>query len=285
LSAALALRADLASFLRNGGLLIAVRLTIALLGAALVVLIGGPIRQFALSRGWRLGESLPALLHRLLCFGLGVRVKVHGAASDLKPQLIVSNHVSWLDIVVLGAVRPMEFLAKKEVGEAALARFLVGLQGAIYVDRGRRRKIPAVNDEMAKRMLAGAPVVLFAEATTNDGNRILRFRSSHFEASKIAIGADGPLQSAVVQPVFIAYSRRCGLPLGRAERPFVAWYGDMSFFSHLWQFLRAGQLDCDTYFGPPLYVHRGQHRKDIARRTESAVRALAERARLASSHS
>jgi lyso-ornithine lipid O-acyltransferase len=285
LSAALALRADFANFLRNGGLLIAVRLIIALLGAALVVVVGGPIRHVALWRGWRLGESLPALLHRFLCFGLGVRVRVHGAASGLKPQLIVSNHVSWLDIIVLGTVRPMEFLAKKEVGEAALARFLVGLQGAIYVDRGRRRKIPAVNDEMAKRMRAGAPVVLFAAATTNDGNRILRFRSSHFEASKIAIGVDGPLQSAIVQPMFIAYSRRCGLPLGRAERPFVAWYGDMSFFSHLWQFLRAGRLDCDIYCGAPLHVHRDQHRKSLARRTESAVRALAERARLASSHS
>jgi lyso-ornithine lipid O-acyltransferase len=223
LSAALALPGGVATFLRIGGLLIALRLIVALVGAALVVLIGGPIRHVALSRGWRLGESLPALLHRLLCFGVGVRVRVHGEASRFAPQLIVSNHVSWLDIVVLGTVRPMEFLAKKEVGEGVLARFLVGLQGAIYVDRGRRRKIPAVNDEMAKRMRAGAAVVLFAEATTNDGNRILRFRSSHFEASKIAIGADGPLQSAIIQPIFIAYSRRCGLPLGRAERPFVAW--------------------------------------------------------------
>jgi lyso-ornithine lipid O-acyltransferase len=284
-NAALALPADFATFLRNGGVLIAIRLVVALIGAALVVLIGGPIRYFAMARGWRLGESLPSLLHRILCFGLGVRVRVHGEASALKPQLIVSNHVSWLDIVVLGAVRPMEFLAKKEVGEGALAGFLVGLQGAVYVDRGRRRKIPAVNEEMAKHMRAGAPVVLFAEATTNDGNRILRFRSSHFEAPKIAIGLDGALQSSIIQPMFIAYSRRCGLPLGRAGRPFVAWYGDMSFFSHLWQFLQAGQLDCDIYCDAPLSVYRGQHRKELARRTESAVRALAERARLASSHS
>jgi 1-acyl-sn-glycerol-3-phosphate acyltransferase len=285
LSAALALPIEFATFLRNGGTLIALRLIVALIGAALVILIGGPIRHFALSRGWRLGENLPPLLHRILCFGLGVRLRVHGQASDLRPQLLVPNHVSWLDIVVLGAVRPMEFLAKKEVGAGFLARFLVGLQGAIYVDRGRRRKIPAVNDEMAKRMRAGAAVVLFAEATTNDGNRILRFRSSHFEASKIAIGAEGALQNAIVQPMFIAYSRRCGLPLGRAERPFVAWYGNMSFFSHLWQFLLAGRLDCDIYCGAPLHVHHGERRKALARRTESAVRALAEHARLASSHS
>jgi lyso-ornithine lipid O-acyltransferase len=268
-----------AYFFRNHGPIVLARLVAALLAAALVVLIGGPVRRFALWRGWRLGEGLPPLLHRILCFGLGVRLRVHGQASDLRPQLVVPNHVSWLDIIVLGALRPAEFLAKKEIGARFLARLLVGLQGAVYVDRGRRRKIPLVNAEMARRMRAGAAVVLFAEATTNDGNRILRFKSSHFEASRLVL--QDPLHSAIVQPIFIAYSRRGGLPLGRAERPFVAWYGDMRFFSHLWRFILAGRVDCDVYWGPPLYAHRGEHRKALARRTERAVRALAEKARLA----
>ncbi len=267
-----------AFFFRANGPVVLARLLAALAAAALIVLIGGPIRHVALRRGWRLGESLPPLLHRALCFGLGVRLHVHGRASDFRPQLVVPNHVSWLDIVVLGALRPTAFLAKKEVGARFLARLLVGLQGAVYVDRGRRRKIPLVNAEMARRMRAGSAVVLFAEATTNDGNRILRFKSSHFEASRLAL--DDPLHSAMVQPIFIAYSRRGGLPLGRAERPFVAWYGDMTFFSHLWRFLLAGSVDCDLYCGAPLYVHRGEHRKQIARRAERAVRALAEQARL-----
>jgi 1-acyl-sn-glycerol-3-phosphate acyltransferase len=266
-------------FFRNGGPLIVFRVVFALLVAALVVLIGGPIRWFALRCGWTFGESLPILLHRILCLGLGVTLRAHGSASAMRPQLVVPNHVSWLDIIVLGAVRPLEFLAKKEVGEQFFGRLLVGLQGAVYVDRGRRFKIPAVNAEMAKRMRAGAAVVLFAEATTNDGNRVLRFRSSHFEASRIAIGPDGPLHSSIIQPIFIAYSRRSGLPLGRADRPFVAWYGDMRFFSHLWRFLLAGRVDCDIYFGAPIYAHRGHHRKELARRTERAVRALAEQAR------
>jgi len=267
-----------AAFSRNGGPIVLARMIVALLGAAAIVLIGGPIRRFAQWRGWRFGENLPPLLHRLLCIGLGVRLRVHGQASDLRPQLVVPNHVSWLDIVVIGALRPTEFLAKKEIGANFFGRLVVGLQGAVYVERGRRRKIPQVNAEMARRMRAGAAVVLFAEATTNDGNRLLRFKSSHFEAPRLVL--EEPLHSAVVQPIFIAYSRRGGLPLGRAERPFVAWYGDMTFFSHLWRFLLAGSVDCDVYCGPPLYVHRGEHRKAIARRAERAVRALAEQARL-----
>jgi lyso-ornithine lipid O-acyltransferase len=270
-----------AVFFRNGGPLILLRVIVALLAASLVVLIGAPIRRLALRRGRRFGEGLPPLLHRILCFGLGVRLRVHGRANDMRPQLVVPNHVSWLDIVVLGAVGPAEFLAKKEVGDGFFSRFLVGLQGAVYVDRGRRCKIPAVNAEMAKRMQAGAAVVLFAEATTNDGNRILRFRSSHFEAPRIALGPGAPRQSSIIQPLFIAYSRRNGLPLGRAERPLVAWYGDMRFFNHLWRFLLAGRIDCDVYCGAPIPVRPQEHRKELARRTERAVRALAERARLA----
>ena len=270
-----------AIFLAKGGPLIATRLLIALAAAALIVLVGGPVRRLALWRGWRLGESLPPLLHRILCFGLGLRLRVHGEASAVRPQLVVPNHISWLDIVVLGAWRPTEFLAKREVGAGALARLLVGLQGAVYVDRGRRRKIPLVNAEMARRMRSGAALVLFAEATTNDGNRILRFKSSHFEAPRLVL--DEALHSAIVQPVFIAYARRSGLPLGRAERPFIAWYGDMRFFSHLWRFLLGGPVDCDLYCGAPLLVSQAEHRKDLARRAERAVRALAERARRASS--
>jgi len=264
--------------LGHGGVAIFGRVAVGLIGAALVVLVGAPIRGFAQRRGLRLGEGLPALVHRALLLALGVRLRVHGAASGERPQLVVANHVSWLDILVLGAMRPTEFLAKKEVGGAILARELVALQGAAYVDRGRKRQIPAVNLEMAQRMRAGAALVLFAEATTSDGNRILPFRSSHFEAARAVSTGEGRDSPAVIQPIFLAYSRRGGLPVGRADRPLVAWYGDMKFFNHLWRFLGAGRFDCDVYCGAPIAV-AGQNRKILARRAESAVRQLAERAR------
>src|SRR5579862_5201903 len=268
------------TFIRQGGVTILGRVVVGLVGATLIVLIGGPVRRIAQWRGSKLGESLPPMLHRLLCLALGVRVRLHGPATELRLQLVVANHVSWLDIVVLGAMRPAEFLAKKEIGDRFFARELVALQGAAYVDRGKRRKIPAVNMEIARRMRAGAPMILFAEATTGDGNRLLPFRSSHFEAARVASDPEGPLQSPVIQPIFIAYSRRGGLPLSRADRPLIAWYGDMRFFNHLWRFLLAGRVDCDIYCGAPIAVHRQHNRKELARRAERAVRELAAHARL-----
>jgi lyso-ornithine lipid O-acyltransferase len=251
-----------------------VRIAVALSAAVLILLFGAPLRWFAVRQGWKMGESLPVLFHRALCAAFGVRIRVHGKAAATRPQLVVSNHISWLDIPILGSMRPTEFLAKKEVGAGRIARALLALQGVALVDRTRRLGIPAVNSEIAQRMRDGAAVVLFAEATTGDANRLLRFRSSHFEAVRQTLDS-GRAGHAIIQPIFIAYSRRAGLPMGRSERPIVAWYGDMEFFDHLWRLLASGRIDCDIYCGAPIPFFHDSDRKDVARHTERAVRAMA----------
>ena len=258
------------------------RLALGILAAGLFLLVCGPPRRFAQWRNWRAGRRTPAYFHRLLCAALGVRVRVHGRPEGAARRLIVANHVSWLDIPVLGSIEPMMFLAKKEIGASALGGRLARLQGVIFIDRRRRRGIPEVNAQIVEAMNSGNPVVLFAEATTGDGNRLLRFRSSHFEAARrAALSARGG--DAVVQAVVLDYSRIAGMPLGRRERPLVAWYGDMTFFPHFWRLLTAGGVRCDVYFGAPIRVSPESGRKAIAQATEMRVRELASRARGAKS--
>ncbi len=258
------------------------RLALGILAAGLFLLLLGPPRRFAQWRRWRLGRRTPALFHRLLCAALGVNVRVHGRPDDAARRLIVANHVSWLDIPVLGSIEPMTFLAKMEVGAPALGGRIARLQGVIFVDRRRLRGIPHVNVQIVRAMAEGDPVVLFAEATTGDGNRLLRFRSSHFEAVRQAALSEREVR-AVVQPVFLNYSRIAGMPVGRRERPLFAWYGDMTFFSHFRRFLRVGGIGCDVYFGAPILVSPESGRKTIAGTTELRVRDLARRARAAKS--
>jgi 1-acyl-sn-glycerol-3-phosphate acyltransferase len=207
-------------------------------------------------------------LHRWLCAVLRVRVRRFGEPGPGR-RLIVANHVSWLDPLVLGAMEPMAFLAKKEVGADPRARGLVNMQGAVYVDRARKRCIPQVNAEMARRMTAGLPVVLFAEATTSDGTRLLPFRSSHFEAARAA--------DAVVQPVYLDYRRVAGMRTTRAETPAFAWYGDMTFWPSLKAVLASGGIACDVIYGEPFAADAD--RKTLCRRAESRMRAMKERAR------
>jgi 1-acyl-sn-glycerol-3-phosphate acyltransferase len=251
-----------------------VRLAGLVLALASFVIAVGPPRRLAQRLRWRLGEQAPVLFHRLLCVGLGVTVRRHGELAGLGSRLIVANHVSWLDIPVLGSLAPMSFLAKKEIGAHPFGRELVALQGAVYVDRGRRRCIPDVNARMLEAMRAGAPVVLFAEATTSDGNRLLRFRSSHFQAIRQAAIAGNEFP-VFIQPVFIRYSRLAGLPMARFERPRIAWYGDMTFLPHFIRYLRGGGVTCDVYCGVPIRVTPDMDRKSLARLTEAAVRRLA----------
>ncbi len=258
----------------------AVRLAGLVLALTAFILAFAPPRRLAQRMGLRLGERAPVRFHRLLCAGLGVKVRRHGALSGQGSRLIVANHVSWLDVPVLGSLAPMSFLAKKEVGEHPLGREIVAMQGVVYVDRRRRSCIPGVNAKMVEAMRSGAPVVLFAEATTGDGNRLLRFRSSHFEAIRQAAIA-APDIPAVIQPVYLAYSRRCGLPMARFERPRVAWYGDMTFLPHFLRYAGGGGVTCDVYCGPPILVAPGLDRKAAARATEAAVRRLASEARAA----
>ncbi len=248
--------------------------------AAFIVALGPP-RRLAQRLGSRLGERTPVLFHRLLCAGLGVKVRRHGAFARSGSRLIVANHVSWLDVPVMGSLAPMSFLAKKEVGDHPLGRELVAMQGVVYVDRGRRRCIPGVNAKMVETMRSGAPVVLFAEATTGDGNRLLRFRSSHFEAIRQAAIAD-PEIPAVIQPVYLNYSRLCGLPMARFERPRIAWYGDMTFLPHFLRYAGGGGVACDVHCGAPIRVAPDMDRKTAARSTEAAVRRLAAAARAGS---
>ncbi|HZZ60474.1 MAG TPA: lysophospholipid acyltransferase family protein [Roseiarcus sp.] len=256
----------------------AARLLSLIVALAAFVIAFGLARRVAQRFELRLGRDIPVYFQRILCAGLGVKVRRHGNMTSSPKRLIVANHVSWLDIPVLGSLGPMSFLAKKEIGDHPFGRELVAMQGAVYVDRRRRSAIPAVNARIVEAMRAGAAVVLFPEATTGDGNRLLRFRSSHFEAVRLAACSDDD-GAAVIQPIYIDYSRIAGLPVARWQRPRIAWYGDMAFLPHFLRYSRCGGVTCDVYCGQPIRILPDSDRKTAARLAEAAVRELASRAR------
>lgn len=220
-----------------------------------------------------LAQRLPLRVHRFAIWVIGAKVKVVGELSAERPLLIAANHASWLDISVLGSVCPMSFVAKSEIAGWPLFGWLAKMQRTIFVDRARRTATAAVNDEMAQRMISGSPVVLFAEGTSSDGNRVLTFRTSLLGAARAAIAAGGG-ESVSVQPVSVAYTHRNGLPLGRLGRPFVAWYGDMTFPRHLWSILRDGAIDATVTFGETMRADAATDRKRLAVEAEKEVRRL-----------
>jgi 1-acyl-sn-glycerol-3-phosphate acyltransferase len=209
--------------------------------------------------------------YRMLCRLLKVRIHVVGAPARGQPTLILGNHVSWLDIPVISAICPVAFIAKREVASWPIVGPAARLLNTVFVDRTRRQQTAEVNAEIAQRLGGGDPVVLFAEGTSSDGNRVLEFRS----ALVGAIAQVDPAQRVLLQPMSISYTRLQGMPMDRRNRTLVAWYGDLDFTPHFKAFVRHGVVDVTVTFGDPVPAQDGADRKAVTRELETNVRRLA----------
>jgi 1-acyl-sn-glycerol-3-phosphate acyltransferase len=261
--------------------------------------------QALLLRTWRTGaRHFPHWYHRQVVRLLGIRLTIEGRVEPGVPVLLVANHTSWLDIPVLSAVAPVSFVGKKEVDGWPFVAWLARLQRTVYVDRTRRAGVGETASEMVSRLASGDTLVLFAEGTSSDGNRVLPFKTSLLAAAKPTprapsmAGPDGAgrqlpqsgapepaspgraelrsthaaMGTAVVQTLAIVYTHLHGVPLGRADRPLVGWYGDMEMGSHAWDLLRAGPLDVRISIGAPVPLDSFPDRKALARHSEAEIR-------------
>jgi lyso-ornithine lipid O-acyltransferase len=252
--------------------------TVRLIGTSFLILLLAafifPLQWLAWRFGWRLQRLLPMLFHRGVARIIDLRVKVVGTPSSARPMLILSNHVSWLDITALGTLMPLSFVAKSEVMDWPLFGLMAKLQRSIFVDRNRRSSTKENSEVIAARLEEGDPIVLFAESTTSDGNRILPFRSALVGAARAAVTSDSATTAVHIQPVSLAYDRADGLPTGRMGRARIGWYGDMEMIPHLKGILRGGPLDITISFGAPMIDDGLAHRKALTRDAEQSVRMM-----------
>ncbi len=223
-----------------------------------------PLQQLFVWTWPGMARIFPMYYHRLVCRILGVRLKIVGEAPRLGPTLIASNHVGWLDIVILSAVAPLSFIAKREVNGWPFFGSLARLQRTVFVDRDRRHATGNSRDEMQERLKAGDILVLFPEGTSHDGHEVLPFKSSFFGAAEY--------EGVVVQPISIAYSGLRNLPMPRRLLPLYAWYGDMDLAPHLWEALKTGPIEVTVVCHPPLSLNGEMNRKALARHAEEQVR-------------
>ncbi|GGA89653.1 1-acyl-sn-glycerol-3-phosphate acyltransferase [Brucella endophytica] len=249
------------------------RIGLVLSGMAALMLTFVPVQYLLLKAGWARKSSIPRYFHRILAWLLGFRIHVHGAMTGDRPLLLVSNHTSWSDIVLLSTVGDISFIAKTEVRDWPLFGFFAVLQRSVFVERDRRGKTGEQASEIAQRLVEGDVMVLFAEGTTSDGNRVLPFKSSLFGAASAAI-RETDVETVAVQPVAIAYTKLHGLPMGRYHRPIASWPGDVELLPHLKGILREGAIDVDIRFGEPVEIRAGTDRKRLASNMEAQVRSM-----------
>lgn len=126
---------------------------------------------------------------------LGVRLEAFPA--DLAPgTLVVANHVSWLDVLVLDALCPVSFVAKDELRRWPVLGRVLAREGTVFLRRGFNRRLPQVVREIEHRLARGEAIACFPEGTTSDGRRLLPFRAALFES---AARAGAPVAAFALQ--------------------------------------------------------------------------------------
>jgi len=194
---------------------------------------------------------------RFACRVLGIRVTTHGAMP--RSGLLVSNHLSYLDIIVLSSIRPCIFVAKRDVVGWPLFGWLAHAAGAIFVDRQRPLATAFAVTRIHVAIATGLPVVLFPEGTSSDGSTVLPFKSSLLE-SAVQLGC--PVGTAA-----IAYSLDQGSVADE-----VCYWRDMTLVPHLLNLFFKREIRSKCSFSIPKL--RVGNRKELARALRDEVVSL-----------
>ena len=190
---------------------------------------------------------------------LQIEVRVEGAFPAR--GLLISNHMSYLDILVYSTVAPCVFVSKKEVKSWPIFGQMARMAGTVFIDRSRAADTRRVNSEMQEALAAGAVVVLFPEGTSSDGTGLLPFRPALFDA---------PVRTGEgITPAHLSYELSDGSPEND-----IAYWGAMSFFPHLLKLLSKTGIQARIRFSA--VSHKFSDRKVAAEETHGMVLGLAQ---------
>jgi 1-acyl-sn-glycerol-3-phosphate acyltransferase len=208
---------------------------------------------------WKLFRARPIWPQIFLAYGaacFGVRVTVLGEPLRDK-ALVVANHVSWLDTLLLGGAAPVNFVARADVAHWPLVGWAARLNDTIFVARDVRSSVRGQADTLRESLAEGRAVALFPEGTTEGGHGLLPFRASLF-ASLFP-----PLPGVRLQPVAIDYG---------ASQGDVLWLGDEPFGTNAKRILsRRGTIQATLRFLAPIDPADAGNRKSLAARSQEVV--------------
>lgn len=229
---------------------------------------------FILARALRLPkhESLIPLFHAVACRIFGLSVEYFGEIHDRPPALYVANHISYLDIFVLGRL-PAYFIAKSEVAGWPVLGYFAKLQNTLFFERrsGRAKQQISI---MRKHLHSGKSLTLFPEGTSTGGDVVLPFKSSLFDAADLAEVSSDEGQRVAIQPVTIAFTHYDGQLMDQTTRDYFAWYveGD-PFGSHFIKMAKTKNVGVKVMFHPVCYLDDFESRKQCATACQQTVAA------------
>lgn len=225
-----------------------------LLGLLAVAFIMPLLQRWAGARHIALNSQIVRNWNRTVCKILNLKLKINGQP-DEHAKLWVANHISWLDIIALGALLPCQFVAKGEVARWPVVGFLAQGIGTLFAQRGDARQTSTLAEQMIWRMRQGKGLLLFPEGTTTSGETVLKFHSKLFKPAQ--------LTGIRVQPIALRYQGD-----NAQLAPFI---GEDEFLPHLWRLLKLEGMTLCIDFCPTLT--QGLNHAEMAKAAQCRIQA------------
>ncbi len=216
----------------------------------------------------RLSNRILTSYCRFALWLLSVRVRVVGMENALihKNALYVGNHVSYVDVLAFASQREVCFVTSVEVKETPGLGQIVQMAGCLFVERRSKKNIVKEVEDITEGLKYGLNVAIFPEATSSNGEQVLRFKRPLYTS---AIQAERPIISFCLN-----YHTVGGQPINMANRDSIFWYGEMDFVTHLWRLAGTGGVDVDLHILPAVIPEKDADSAKLAELTHSLVESV-----------
>lgn len=211
-------------------------------------------------------KKLVPFFHAGTCRILGIGIRKTGEMSVRQPTLYVSNHISYIDIFILGCL-PAFFIAKSEVASWPIFGKLAEFQNTLFFERkaGRTKQQLEI---LKNHLKLGNSLTFFPEGTSTDGAHVEPFKSSLFEAANLGEGEP----RVAIQPITVAYTHHAGEKItDQSVRDHYAWYAKMPFASHFFGLMPLKKVGARIHFHPVCYLDEFETRKECADHCQKMV--------------
>ncbi len=219
-------------------------------------------------KNWR--DAFCNFGYSVICAIIDVSIITDGEIAKERPLLVVSNHISYLDIMILGAKTPVHFTPKSEMAKWPVISTICRLLDCVFIERSTD-KIKESRQKIQDALAKGKILSLFPEGTTGDGRHLLPFKSSLFSIAEDKINTEEGGQELFIQPAIINYTAIGALPIDSTQWPDIAWYGDMILAPHVWKLLQLGRINAKITFLPAVTLSQFGGRKELAQYCHDAV--------------
>lgn len=207
--------------------------------------------------------SITRLWHTGCLKIFAIRLAIKGSPSDQSPTIYIANHVSYLDINILGSLLKASFVSKAQIRQWPVFGWLSTLQNTVFINR-RSRDITIQLAQLSDRVDRGDSLIVFPEGTSTDGKTVKSFKSSLLAISDL-------YPQLPIQPVSLRYLDKHGGVLGDEQRDHYAFYADFPFAAHFWNMLKGPGIRVDVVFSERVTGQDFLNRKDLTVYTHQQI--------------